>query len=74
MIEIRELIKTENAGTVKEALDFMLYECSLDEAPDVGEVCEWLNILHARGSKFSACSALCRQWLEESEAEQNVAQ
>lgn len=74
MIEIRELLANESAGTVKETLDFMLYECSLDEAPNEKEVREWLDILHARGGKFAACSALCRRWLEESEDGQHAAQ
>lgn len=65
MQEIKELLSNENAGTVRETLDFMLYECSLDEAPGEAEVREWQEILKTRGSKFAACAELCRKWLEE---------
>ena len=38
--ELIDLIQTEPAGVVAETLDFLLHECSLDEAPSAEEVAE----------------------------------
>ncbi|MDO5058514.1 MAG: dioxygenase [Neisseria sp.] len=65
MLEIKDLLKGEGAGAIQETLDFMLYECSLDEAPSATDVAEWRDILTARGGKFSRYAEICSQWLAE---------
>ncbi|MCS4533566.1 dioxygenase [Neisseria montereyensis] len=65
MSAILELIRTEPPGTVAETLDFFLYECSLDEAPDAAEVAEWRAALEARGGKFTRLAEVCQTWLDE---------
>ena len=65
MNEIRALLETESVGTVEETLDFLLYECALEDAPSKEEVALWRDILEARGGKFIRLAQLCRTWLEE---------
>lgn len=64
MQEINELIQTETPAIVSETLDFMLYECSLDEAPAAEDVARWRDILRARGGKFLRLADLCQTWLD----------
>lgn len=64
MQEINELIQTETPAIVGETLDFMLYECSLDEAPEAEDVARWRDILRARGGKFLRLADLCQTWLD----------
>ena len=64
MQEINELIQTETPAIVGETLDFMLYECSLDEAPAAEDVARWRDILRARGGKFLRLADLCQTWLD----------
>ncbi|EGV38365.1 hypothetical protein [Neisseria weaveri] len=68
MSELLEFFQTENAGDVAETLDFWLYECSIDEAPDADEVAVWCEILEKRGGKFVKLADMCRQWLKEETA------
>ncbi|MDO4998132.1 MAG: dioxygenase [Neisseria sp.] len=65
MNEIEQLLQTESAGIIQETLDFMLYECSLDEAPSAEEVQQWQHILQNRGSKFQKLVQMCQKWLNE---------
>lgn len=65
MQELLDLFRTESPGTVAETLDFWLYECSLDEAPNAEEVTLWRDILAARGGKFSRLATICQTWLDE---------
>ena len=58
MQEINELIQTETPAIVGETLDFMLYECSLDEAPEAEDVARWRDILRARGGKLDRKSVV----------------
>ena len=53
MNEVTHLFKTEAAGTCAEVLDFWLYECSLDEAPDAAQVAAWRDVFQARGGAFA---------------------
>ncbi|MCF7521686.1 dioxygenase [Neisseria sp. ZJ106] len=65
MSELTDLIRTETVGTVEETLNFLLYECSIDEAPKPQEVAQWQNWLQQRGGKFTRLAALCQTWLDE---------
>lgn len=65
MSAILELLCTEPAAEVAETLDFLLYECSLDEAPPPEEVEQWRDALQARGGKFLRLAQICTAWLEE---------
>lgn len=65
MQAVLDLIRTESAAVVAETLDFLLYECSLDEAPSRDDVERWCGILQARGGKFERLAQTCRVWLEE---------
>ena len=47
MTQILELIQTEPVGVVEETLDFLLYECSIDDAPTTEEVEQWRDILNS---------------------------
>ncbi|MDK4591711.1 dioxygenase, partial [Kingella kingae] len=39
--ELNQVIQTESYGEVQEVLQFLLEECSLDDAPSVAEVQQW---------------------------------
>ena len=64
MQHITELIRSETPSAVRETLEFMLYECSLDEAPAAEDVARWRDILRARGGKFLRLADLCQTWLD----------
>lgn len=68
MSELLDLIQTESAGVIAETLDFWLYECSLDEAPDAAEVAQWRDMLAKRGGKFDRLAQICQTWLDEEHA------
>lgn len=68
MQQMTDLIQTETPGVLAEALDFMLYECSLDEAPSATDVKQWHEILTKRGGKFSRLATICQNWLDEESA------
>lgn len=68
MTELKQLIQTESVPVIEETLDFLLYECSIDDAPTAQEIAVWRDILAARGGKFLRLSKLCRTWLEEEQA------
>ncbi|EGZ44471.1 hypothetical protein [Neisseria wadsworthii] len=65
MSELIDLIKHEAPGVVGETLDFLLYECSVEDAPAAQEVAQWRDILHARGGKFVRLAGICQTWLDE---------
>lgn len=65
MSELIDLIETESIATVGETLDFLLYECSLDDAPNREEVAQWRDLLNKRGGKFVRLAKICQTWLEE---------
>ncbi|PSJ79422.1 dioxygenase [Neisseria iguanae] len=65
MSELIDLIQTESVGTVGETLDFLLYECSMDDAPSSEEVVQWRDVLNRRGGKFLRLAELCQTWLDE---------
>ena len=44
MNELTSLMQTEAPGIVGETLDFCLYECSIEDAPDAEEVAQWRDI------------------------------
>lgn len=65
MSELIDLIQTETVGTVGETLDFLLYECSLEDAPKREEVAQWRDLLYARGGRFVHLAKICETWLVE---------
>lgn len=65
MTELAQLIQTAGYGEVQETLQFLLEECSLDQAPDREEIAQWRDILATRGSKFQALAQQCQQFLNE---------
>ena len=65
MNELTNLMQTEAPGIVGETLDFCLYECSIEDAPDAEEVAQWRDILKARGGKFVRLADICQTWLDE---------
>lgn len=65
MTGLIDLIQTETVGTVEETLDFLLYECSIDDAPSREEVAHWRDLLNARGGKFVRLAEICQTWLDE---------
>ena len=65
MNELISLMQTDPPGIVGETLDFCLYECSIEDAPDAEEVAQWRDILKARGGKFVRLADICQTWLDE---------
>lgn len=65
MSELTEFFRSEAPAAAAETLDFLLYECSADEAPTAAEVAEWQAVFAARGGKFLRLAGQCRQWLAE---------
>ena len=68
MSELNRLIQTESVAVIEETLNFLLYECSIDDSPSAEEIAVWRDMLAARGGKFLRLSKLCRTWLEEEQA------
>ena len=66
--KLKQLIQTESIPVIEETLNFLLYECSIDDAPSAEEIAVWRDMLAARGGKFLRLSKLCRTWLEEEQA------
>ncbi|MGF6147782.1 Uncharacterised protein [Kingella potus] len=62
MNEITQFLRTAAPAEARETLEFMLYECSLDEAPDPDTVALWQSVLQERGGKFAALADMCRNW------------
>ena len=65
MTELTQLIQTDSYGEVQETLQFLLEECSLDQAPSREEIAQWRDILATRGGKFQALAQQCQQSLNE---------
>ena len=65
MTELTQLIQTDSYGEVQETLQFLLEECSLDQAPSREEIAQWRDILAMRGGKFQALAQQCQQFLNE---------
>lgn len=68
MSELNQTIQTETVAIVEETLDFLLYECSIDEAPSAEEVALWRDMLNKRGGKFVRLAQICQTWLDEEHA------
>lgn len=65
MNELHHFIQTANAVEIRETLDFLFNECSIDETPDRETVAQWRTFLQQRGGKFAPIADLCTQFLEE---------
>ena len=65
--EITQFIQTASAAEVRETLDFLLNECTLDETPNSQTVHQWLQILQQRGGKFEKMTMLCAEFLQGTE-------
>ena len=65
MTELTQLIQTASYGEVQETLQFLLEECSLDQAPRREEITQWRDILATRGGKFQALAQQCQQSLND---------
>ena len=68
MQAITDLLQTESIGICAETLDFWLYECAIDEAPDIPTVCVWQASLASRGGAFTRLADVCQTWLDEEAA------
>ena len=68
MSELNRLIQTESVAVIEETLNFLLYECSIDDAPTAEEIAVWRDMLSARGRKFLRLSKICQTWLDEEAA------
>ncbi|WP_301673595.1 MULTISPECIES: dioxygenase [Neisseria] len=68
MSKLNRLIQTESVAVIEETLNFLLYECSIDDAPSAEEVAQWRDMLAARGGKFLRLSKICQTWLDEEAA------
>ncbi|HFC7393879.1 TPA: dioxygenase [Neisseria meningitidis] len=68
MSELNRLIQTESVAVIEETLNFLLYECSIDDAPTAEEIAIWRDMLAARGRKFLRLSKICQTWLDEEAA------
>ena len=65
MNEITDFFRTAEPAEARETLEFMLHECSLDQAPDAADVGQWRGILTQRGGKFLPLAQMCADWLAE---------
>lgn len=66
MNELDDLMHTATAAEIREVLDFLLNECSLDQMPQPSEVQNWQQILQQRGGKFARIATdLCQTFLAE---------
>ena len=54
MTELAQLIQTAGYGEVQETLQFLLEECSLDQAPDREEIAQHLFTQTRQGDPFDA--------------------
>lgn len=63
--ELIHLIQHDTYGDVAETLQFLLEECSLDDAPGNEEVAHWQQLLEQRGGKFLKLATLCQNYLNE---------
>lgn len=68
MSELDRLVQTESAAIIEETLNFLLYECSIDDAPSAAEVAGWKDALNRRGGKFTRLAQICQTWLDEENA------
>ncbi|MCP2041365.1 hypothetical protein L1281_001963 [Neisseria sp. HSC-16F19] len=65
MDNITQLFHNDSVGNCAEVLDFWLYECSLDDAPDAAQVAAWRDVFRQRGGAFQRLADTCQQWLDE---------
>lgn len=63
--ELYDLIQHDAYGDVQETLQFLLEECTLDDAPSPKEVVHWQQLLQQRGGKFLKLVTLCQAYLDE---------
>ena len=65
--EITQFIQTASYAEVRDTLDFLLNECTLDQTPNAETVRQWLQILQQRGGKFEKMTMLCTEFLQDTE-------
>lgn len=65
MNELTDFIQTASKGEIRETLDFLFNECSLDEAPNIQDVAHWQTILMARGGSFRDLAQMCADFVNE---------
>lgn len=63
--EIREICRSGNAEEVRSIVNFMLWECEIEQGPSADEVNTWQTLLNERGGKFIKIAIICQEWLEE---------
>lgn len=63
--KLNHFIETESHSDIQETLQFLLHECTLDEAPSIAEVTHWQHLLLMRGNKFLTLAALCQDYINE---------
>lgn len=66
MNEINKLIQTSTPADIRETLDFLLNECSIDDMPSHELVSQWRDVLLQRGGQFAKIATdLCEPFLQE---------
>lgn len=66
MNNLQDFFQTATAAEVRETLDFLLNECSLDDLPSREEVQQWQHDLQQRGGKFAHIAhTLCTPFLSD---------
>lgn len=66
MSELDTFIQTASAADIRETLDFLLNECTIEDTPTVAEIHQWQTILRQRGGKFAQLAdGLCQNFLDE---------
>lgn len=68
MQAITEFFQIAPVGECMPILDFWLYECSIEDAPDRNTVQQWQQLFLQRSGKFNRLADLCLQWLNEETA------
>lgn len=63
--EIREICRNGNAEEVRSVVNFMLWECEIEQGPSIDEVSVWHSLLNERGGKFVKVAVICQEWLAE---------
>lgn len=66
--EIREICRSGNAEEVRSIVNFMLWECEIEQGPSIEEVGAWHSLLSERGGKFEKIAIICQEWLAEEAA------
>ncbi len=61
--ELLDICRNESVGAVGELLEFFLYECDIEQAPNYQEVRMCRDILRHRAGRFERLSKICEEWL-----------